>query len=722
MVLAVLLLFMGITGCKQQVFMSESDYAHYRNLMPESLETTAASNLVPDASDVAEPATVINPERKVRYMSLAEAIAIALEQGLAGGGPDFNLGNGPNVDQAITSPGIGSDAIRVLALNPAIAHTDIESALSRFDARWVTSMSWQRNDRPVGTALDEFQAGDLGSIQQSLASFSSSLVKPLPTGGVAGITFGTDYEFTNLNQRVNPAYRPTLTFGFEQPLFQGYGVEINQLRGAHPGSQLFGSNITSRAGSILLARLNFDQTRTQFEFTVDVMLLRVEAAYWDLYGAYWALYAREQALRQAYEAWRINKFRYEAGRIPIQDFAQTRGQYELFRGRRIEALGAVLEAERRLRGVLNLPVEDGTRVVPVDTPTVAPYTPDWQTALNESMALFPSLILARQQVKSSQLVLITQKNLLLPDVRFTSTYEINAIGSQLDGDTSRNAFKNLRQADFQNWTLGLRAEIPIGYRDAHAATRQARLQLAQSYLQLRDQETRVQRYLAQVYRNVFELHERIKASRAEREAFAEQLAARFKEFLAGRGTLDFLLESQRNWAEALEREYANIVDYNQTLGAFQYAKGTMLQYYNVVISEGPLPEVAQVRAVEHQRERSAALLLREHDEAIPYPLQPVPGLAENPQLALPSDLNSVSLLPALPQEGAPSVPALLKNAPPVPDIRESMPREASGYLQKVKQQTKPAVPATGQPEEVDAPVPGPVTLEEALKASTAGKR
>lgn len=721
MLLAVLLLLMGLVGCKQQVFMTESDYAHYRNLMPESLETAAASNLVPDASDLPPPATVLDPERKVRYMALSEAIAIALEQGLAGGGPDFNLGNGPNVDQAITSPGIGSDAIRVLSLNPAIAQTDIESALSRFDTRWVTSMSWQRNDRPVGTALDQFQAQGLNSIQQSLASFNSSLVKPLPTGGVAGITFGTDYEFTNLNQRVNPAYRPTLTFGFEQPLFQGYGVEINQLRGAHPGSTLFGSNITSRAGSILLARLNFDQTRTQFEFTVDVMLLRVEAAYWDLYGAYWALYAREQALRQAYEAWRINKFRYEAGRIPIQDFAQTRGQYELFRGRRIEALGAVLEAERRLRGILNLPVEDGTRVVPVDTPTVAPYTPDWQTAVNEAMALFPSLILARQQVKSSQLVLITQKNLLLPDVRFTSTYEINAIGSRLDGDSDRNAFKNLRQADFQNWTLGLRAEIPLGYRDAHAATRQARLQLAQSYLQLRDQETRVQRYLAQVYRNVFELHERIKASRAEREAFAEQLAARFKEFLAGRGTLDFLLESQRNWAEALEREYANIVDYNQTLGAFQYAKGTMLQYYNVVISEGPLPEVAQVRAVEHQRERSAALLVREHDQAIPYPLQPVPGLADNPQLALPSDLNSVSLLPALPQDGAPSLPAVLKNAPPVPDIREPMPREASGYLQKVKHQTRATPVQNGPVEaEIEPPVPGPVTLEEAL--NSAGKR
>ena len=36
---------------------------------------------------------------------------------------------------------------------------------------------------------------------------------------------------------------------------------------------------------------------------VNVMLLNVETAYWNLYGSYWVLYAREQALRQAFEAW-----------------------------------------------------------------------------------------------------------------------------------------------------------------------------------------------------------------------------------------------------------------------------------------------------------------------------------------------------------------------------------------------------------------------------------
>src|SRR5262249_7286736 len=161
------------------------------------------------------------------------------------------------------------------------------------------------------------------------AAITSGLVKPLPTGGVAGITFRTDYQLSNLQPRVNPSYRPSVQFGFEQPLLQGFGVEINQLRTTHPGS--LASNLLNvnplqqispggRVPGILITRIAFDVSRTEFERNVTFMLLNVEVAYWNLYGAYWTLYSQEQALRQGYEAWKINKARFEAGRIPIQDY------------------------------------------------------------------------------------------------------------------------------------------------------------------------------------------------------------------------------------------------------------------------------------------------------------------------------------------------------------------------------------------------------------------
>jgi outer membrane protein TolC len=653
-----------VIGCKQQCFMCKEDYlsSHAVAAALPRLECDS-SPILPAAGNIPTPMTVLDTERQVRYMSLNEAICLALENGTVGRQQINLFGSGEPIDEPVGFTGrfvTGDDAIRAFALDPAIVHADIEAALSKFDVRWNTSLTWQRTDRPVGTTLDVLQAGNITAIDTNQSTFTTSLIKPLPTGGVAGITFTTDYQLTNLQARVNPAYRPSLQFAFEQPLLQGFGVEINQIRNSHPGSIITPFNIAARVEGIIVTRIRFDQQRAEFERLMQLMLLNVEGAYWRLYGAYWTLYSREQALRQAYEAWKINKARFEAGRIPIQDFAQSRQQYELFRGQRITALGEVLERERKLRALIGLPVEDGTRIVPCDAPTLAPYHPDWCVALNEALALQPSLILAREDVKFRQIDLINVKNLLLPDLRFTSTYDINGLGSRLDGPISQagpgaNAFRNFAGNHFNNWSLGLRMEVPLGFRDASANVRAARLQLARSFAVLRDQELKIQRLLAQVYRQLFENYEQIEAQRALRLAAATQLEARFKEFLAGRGTLDFLLEAQRVWADALRSEYDAIVNYNINLATFQAVKGTILQYNNVYITEGPLPQCAQKRALAHAEERTRQLVLRQRTEPVPH-------------CTLCRDGSSEPLsLPALPGDAAVPLPALFSGNPPLPE-------------------------------------------------------
>src|SRR5262249_5203295 len=149
------------------------------------------------------------------------------------------------------SPAIGnSDAIRVLALDPARTGSNVEASLSKFDAFVAGSMVWQTADQPIGTSLQSFQAGSqsISAVNTQSATFTSALVKPLATGGTAVVGFGTAYTFTNLPARVNPAYQPSLQFGFDQPLLQGFGVEINQLRSQHPISgQIIG--LTNAGGN-----------------------------------------------------------------------------------------------------------------------------------------------------------------------------------------------------------------------------------------------------------------------------------------------------------------------------------------------------------------------------------------------------------------------------------------------------------------------------------------
>ena len=663
-----LTMFTVVTGCKQNTFLTEFDYEHYKNLMPAAVyELDPQASNQPVTARVVKPPTVVDPDRKPRYLSLAEAIAVGLEQGNVGSQSSGNAGIA--FDNLVTFQGrviSGSDNIRVLQLDPAVAGSNIENALARFDAVWTSSMNWQNTDRPIGGPLDSFQASGSGvsAIKQADANFSTGVIKPLASGGVAGITFKTDYQYTNLPARVNPYYRPALQLQFEQPLLRDFGTEINQLRAAGPNSLISPGvlNATFAQDGILITRLRYDQSRAELERVVGYLLLNVETAYWNLYGAYWNLYAREQALRQGYEAWRISKARLDAGLITLADLAQTRGQFELFRGQRLAALDQVLENERQLRNLMGLTAEDGTRIIPIDAPTLARFEPDWETAYEEAIDLRPELHLARREVKVRQLELVNQRNNLLPDLRFISTYDVNAIGNDLDGPNADNALRNLATNGFNNWQLGLRLNVPIGFRVANANVRIAKLELARAYEILHDQELRVGRGLSQSYRRMFTGYEEIKVQRAQREAFGEQLRIRFQEFLAGkssggdrkRDTIDILLEAQRFWADALANEYSSIVKYNNAIANFEYSKGTLLKHNNVVISEGALPGVAQVRAVEHQRERSKALVLREHASPVKYE-------EFNPE-------NGQVGLPALPDSSAPSLPALLKEAPEMPEM------------------------------------------------------
>ncbi len=740
------LLVLALAGCVQPCWHNECDWRHVYDQaqLPPRLETRPDDVIQPEVPALPDPATVLNPERTPYYLSLSEAIALALERGTVGAqsvrGPGFAI------DDLVAFSGTGislSDNIRVLAYQPARLGTAIEASIARFDPFWSTGMSWSTIDQPT-QGLQSLSNG-------MLANFSSILAKPISTGGAVGVGFSTAYTLY-ANPPVgqfgvlNPSYVPEAFIGFEQPLLRFYGVDINQILPSFPGSSLFpvlnGRPASSFEG-ILVARLRFDQSRAELERVVNYMLLNVEAAYWNLYGAYVALYVSEQGLRQAHMAWMIGKAQLEGGKIDISQLAQIRGQYESFRGDRNTALGNVLTNERNLRVLLGLPVEDGRRLVPIDAPNTAPSKPDWQAALSDTMTLRPELILARQDIKAKQWNLAVQKNFLLPDLRFQSNYTINGLGTRLDGNATYidaagntqplNALQSLTSTHYANWTVGLTLNMPIGFRFEHAQAREARLQLAQSFILLKNQEQKAVTGLAKQYSTVIEKYNTLQIRRQQRQAQSEQVETRFKKYAAGLAgsPLEFLLQAQLQWTSALSQEYQAIVDYNIALASFEFAKGTIMHYNHVAIGEGPLPACCSVRAVERaeQRTRDAvcaeidrnslmhptansplpqwpeslapSLLSIHHDTVHGLPAPPedlLPG--DTPAMATPAEAPAVRPEPAPTQTAPPAVPPvplLLPEVPAAPPPAPPPPVEEPAVLPvthiRVPQSAEPPPPA-----------------------------
>jgi outer membrane protein TolC len=739
----------ALAGCSQPIYLHDCDDLAKRAGVPPDIACNPKLTLEQATPNVMRPTDIRDPECTPMYVTLHQCIALALERGNTGLQTSRNFGLLD--DDLITSVALGGqffgDSIRVLALNPAILATNIDFNMARYDPLFRSIIGASSQDNPVGSSAN-FRDGQF-------ANFGVSWEQAFASGGAASILFGSQTNqginpATNFYSRfaqqnfftntLNPQYTPNLTFSFDQPLFYGYGSDINSLLAQHPevqnnlGAQTYNHSVEGVQSGIVIARIRFTEERADFERGVNFMLANVEVAYWNLYGAFVNLFSAEQALRQAHVAWKINKAKYEAGSIAITQYAQIRGQYEQFRGDRLVALGQVLESERTLRGLVGLPAADGTRLVPVDTPTVAPYRPDWAQAEHECLTLRPELVIQRSDLKQKQLELIRENNGLLPDIRAGASYSINGAGGTLDGDgvfgntgQSNNALRVLASDHYNDFSAGIYGAIPLGYRAQNAAVRAAKLKLAQSYLQLRDEEERARRYLVSQYRAVIQDYDVLVARHQQREAFAEQVEARFKEFVAGKTTADFLLQAQRDWATAVQSEYQAIVEYNNALVRFQFAKGTLLQFNGVQIAEGPLPQCVQVRAVENERQRAAALALRQEAygvneypsgnpilpsaTAAPLPVllhsTPAPGPLEElvaPQSpsgdpAMPPTLPSVGSLP-----GPSQPPAVAPTAP--------TPTQAPDRLPSVAPFTQPHVPHISPPMMVPpstppAPSPSP---------------
>src|SRR5437016_1242614 len=124
-----LLVCAALGGCSRPCFVTEADYDHYQRELhlPTGLEQPAA-DVVASIPDPPEPASASRGAGPSRYLSLVEAIALALEHGTVG--VQSNRLNGVANDDLVAFFGrglSGSDSIRVLALEPALAGASIEA-------------------------------------------------------------------------------------------------------------------------------------------------------------------------------------------------------------------------------------------------------------------------------------------------------------------------------------------------------------------------------------------------------------------------------------------------------------------------------------------------------------------------------------------------------------------------------------------------------------------
>ena len=496
----------------------------------------------------------------------------------------------------------------------------MEAALSLFDAELSASSIFSNNDRIYNNSLF---AGGTTAFQQDLHEYQIELSKRTATGSTLALRTLTDYDNNNASANTFPSYWDTYVEGeLRQPLLQGGGLEFNRIAGpgASPGVY----------NGILIARANYDINHADFRTALRDFISNIENAYWDLYLAYRELDARKKSMERALVVWNETKSQASGEIVNKAQEALARQHYYRLKAEFDEALsgrllqgtqtrngstggtlqssGGVLAAERRLRLLIGLPANDGTVIRPCDEPPMARVPFDWQASLDEALSQRPELHRQHAAVKKRELQLLASKNFLNPRLDAVGRYRFRGFGDDLikdgmqDGAAPASAVGNLFTGDQQEWSLGLEMNMPVGFRQAHAAVTHAELSLSRSRAIQREQQREVVSNLSGAFADSDRAHQQVENKLNQFMAAKEYVLAleTQKEEQGASIAADKMIDAQDRLSRAEVEFFRARAEYAVALKNIHYEKGTLLAYKDLRIAESynevaptiapPLPE------------------------------------------------------------------------------------------------------------------------------------
>ena len=179
-------------------------------------------------------------------------------------------------------------------------------------------------------------------------------------------------------------------------------------------------------------------------------------------------------------------------------------------------------------------------------------------------------------------------------------YRWRGMGPDVLG-TENSAVDEIFDGHYQDWQLGVQYSTPIGNRPGHAAVRNAELMLSRERARLREMELEILDDASRAFGEVDRAYAVTRSTCNRIQAAHRQLEEVRKKYDAGTVPVDFLLDAQQRVADADSLYHRSLVDYTLSLAKVNRARGTLLDYYDVALTEGPWCDEAYASAAKQAR-------------------------------------------------------------------------------------------------------------------------
>ena len=403
------------------------------------------------------------------------------------------------------------------------------------------------------------------------------------------LPFGANYSVQFNNNRLatnsqfftfNPRYRSTLNAQVTQPLLQNFRADPQRRQ-------------------IVVSQNGERQAGHDFERSVLDVLRDVQNAYWDLVFAIRNHEVEVQSLDLARDLLRNNQVQVEVGTMAPIDVLQAEAEVAAREEALILAEEAIRQTEDVLKALIRDPDAPGfwdDQLRPLDAPSVEDYEVEVEDAIRVALQRRPEVRSQRVQLDTNEYDVRFFRNQTLPQVDLVGLVQLTGVGgTQLlregfFGPTVEtipggygDALSQMSGFDYRDWQVGLSFSYPIGPDAAHAQHAQAQTDVTQQREAIRQQEVLIAQEVRTAVRQVQTNRRRIDASRVARELQEASLDAEQKKFEVGMTTSYFIVQAQRDLAQARANELQAIIDYNKAIVAVERAQGTLAERSRVTV-------------------------------------------------------------------------------------------------------------------------------------------
>lgn len=517
--------------------------------------------------------------------------------------------------------------ISVQRYGPWIADTAVLRAKSgqgtpagSFDPTLTSTFNWSRSSIPIN---NPFLAGG-GLTQSALTSYVTQgnfgYSQGFPTGTSCSITFNNRRDSsTSASNFLNPSVQSNLVFAFQQPLLDGFGYAQNKR-------------------FLRLARNNKRIADLAFNNQVILTVSSVQNLYWDLVFAREDVKVKQRSVELAQKLYNDNKRQVEIGTLaPIEI---TRAEAEVARTTQdlIVSQTFLLQQQTLLKNAITKnPIEASlldVEIVPTDVIQKAPPTDmaTLQAAVNEAWQNRPDVKQAQIDLENREVTRKATRSALLPTLTLSGQFAGTGLGGNSTVTTSTptgnfspnsnaplvdatgtpvlvggmpvfvgvpintsstmlfpggigDAWNRLFNFEFPQYGVRLDLNIPIRNRAAQADNAEALLQERQSEARLRQLQNSIVVEVRNAQIALEQNRARVESAQKSRELAERTLDAEQKKYQLGASTIFFVIQAQRDLAQAESAEVRALADLLKARVAYDQALGRTLQTNNIQISE-----------------------------------------------------------------------------------------------------------------------------------------